>query len=92
MPRRLRFSTGELAYHVVNRRVAGYDYSRILPTILPLGKILREAYHQTSVRIAAYLFDAESSASFHVAGKQRQANESESDDLQTSAAARSIVR
>jgi len=54
MPRRPRLSSGGLAYHALNRRVGRLPLLEKPADYLAFEKILREAHHHTSGRIAAY--------------------------------------
>ena len=54
MPRRPRFATGGLAYHVLNRRVGRLSLFEKPGDYLAFEKILREAHDRTGLRIAAY--------------------------------------
>lgn len=54
MPRRPRLAAGDLAYHVLNRRVGRLPLFEKPADYTAFEKILAEAYAQTRIRIAAY--------------------------------------
>src|SRR2546429_2073573 len=54
MPRRPRLATGEIAHHVLNRRVGRLEVFEKPSDYSAFEKILAEAHHRTSIRIAAY--------------------------------------
>ena len=54
MPRRPRLAAGDLAYHVLNRRVGRLSLFEKPADYVAFEKILAEAYSQTRIRIAAY--------------------------------------
>jgi len=54
MPRRPRRSTGEIAYHVLNRRVGRLELFEKPADYSAFEKILAEAHRRTGIRIAAY--------------------------------------
>ena len=54
MPRRLRLAAGDLAYHVLNRRVGRLPLFEKPADYATFEKILAEAHAQTRIRIAAY--------------------------------------
>jgi len=54
MPRRLRLAAGELAYHVLNRRVGRLALFEKPADYAAFEKILGEAHDRTRIRIAAY--------------------------------------
>jgi putative transposase len=54
MPRRPRLVAGDLAYHVLNRRVGRLGLFEKPTDYATFEKILAEAYTQTKIRIAAY--------------------------------------
>ncbi len=54
MPRRPRFSTGGLPYHVLNRRVGRMALFEKPTDYQAFEKILQEACERTAIRIAAY--------------------------------------
>jgi REP-associated tyrosine transposase len=54
MPRRPRFATGGIAYHVLNRRVGRLPLFEKPGDYSAFEKVLSEAYERTNVRIAAY--------------------------------------
>lgn len=54
MPRRPRLAVGDLAYHVLNRRVGRLPLFDTPSDYAAFEKILAEAYAATHVRIAAY--------------------------------------
>ena len=54
MPRRPRFATGGLAYHVLNRRIGRLTLFEKPGDYLSFEKILHEAHDRTGLRIAAY--------------------------------------
>jgi len=54
MPRRLRLAAGDLAYHVLNRRVGRLSLLDKPADYAAFEKILAEAVERTHVRIAAY--------------------------------------
>lgn len=54
MPRRPRLAAGDLAYHVLNRRVGRLPLFEQAPDYLAFEKILAEAHAKSRVRIAAY--------------------------------------
>ena len=54
MPRRPRFSTGGLAYRVLNRRAGRLPLFEKPADYSAFEKILHEAYTRTEIRIGAY--------------------------------------
>ena len=54
MPRRPRLAAGDLAYHVLNRRVGRLPLFEKPTDYAAFEKILAEAQAQTKIRIAAY--------------------------------------
>lgn len=54
MPRRPRLAAGDLAYHVLNRRVGRLTLFEDPADYAAFEKILAEAYAQTRIRITAY--------------------------------------
>ena len=54
MPRRPRLAAGDLAYHVLNRRVGRLPLFEKPADYATFEKILAEAHAQTRIRIAAY--------------------------------------
>ena len=54
MPRRPRLAAGDLAYHVLNRRVGRLPLFEKPADYAAFEKTLAEAYAQTRIRIAAY--------------------------------------
>lgn len=54
MPRRPRLAAGDLAYHVLNRRVGRLPLFETPADYSTFEKILAEAYEQTRIRITAY--------------------------------------
>ena len=54
MPRRPRLAAGDLAYHVLNRRVGRLPLFEKPADYTAFEKILAEAHAQTKIRIAAY--------------------------------------
>jgi putative transposase len=54
MPRRPRFATGGIAYHVLNRRVGRLPLFEKLGDYSAFEKVLSEVCERTNVRIAAY--------------------------------------
>jgi len=54
MPRRPRFAAGNLAYHVLNRRVGRLPLFETRADYVVFEQILAEAHAQTRIRIAAY--------------------------------------
>src|SRR5687767_2723388 len=54
MPRRPRRSTGEIAYHVLNRRVGRLELFDTPSDYSAFEKILVEAHHRTGIRISTY--------------------------------------
>lgn len=54
MPRRPRLAAGDLAYHVLNRRVGRLPLFETPADYSSFEKILAEAYEQTRIRITAY--------------------------------------
>lgn len=54
MPRRPRLAAGDLAYHVLNRRVGRLPLFKTPADYTAFEKILAEAHAQTKIRIAAY--------------------------------------
>ena len=54
MPRRPRLAAGDLAYHVLNRRVGRLQLFEEPADYAAFEKILAEAHAQTHIRIAAY--------------------------------------
>ena len=54
MPRRPRLAAGDLAYHVLNRRVGRLPLFDQPADYAAFEKVLAEAYAQTRIRIAAY--------------------------------------
>lgn len=54
MPRRPRLAAGDLAYHVLNRRVGRLPLFEKHADYATFEKILAEAHAQTRIRIAAY--------------------------------------
>jgi len=54
MPRRPRLAAGDLAYHVLNRRVGRLPLFEKSADYAAFEKILAEAHDQTRIRIAAY--------------------------------------
>ena len=54
MPRRPRLAAGDLAYHVLNRRVGRLGLFEKSTDYAAFEKILAEAHTQTKIRIAAY--------------------------------------
>lgn len=54
MPRRPRLASGDLAYHVLNRRVGRLPLFEKPADYVAFEKILAEAYAQANIRIAAY--------------------------------------
>ena len=54
MPRRPRLAAGDLAYHVLNRRVGRLGLFEKPTDYAAFENILSEAYTQTKIRIAAY--------------------------------------
>ena len=54
MPRRPRLAAGDLAYHVLNRRVGRLSLFEKPADYVAFEKILAEAHTQTRIRIAAY--------------------------------------
>jgi putative transposase len=54
MPRRPRLAAGDLAYHVLNRRVGRLPLFEKSADYAAFEKILAEAQAQTKIRIAAY--------------------------------------
>lgn len=54
MPRRPRLAAGDLAYHVLNRRVGRLPLFEKPADYAAFEKILAEAHHRTRLRIAAY--------------------------------------
>jgi putative transposase len=54
MPRRPRLAAGDLAYHVLNRRVGRLPLLETPAEYTAFEKILAEAHAQTGIRIAAY--------------------------------------
>jgi len=54
MPRRPRLAAGDLAYHVLNRRVGRLSLFEKPADYVAFEKILAEAHSQTRIRIAAY--------------------------------------
>lgn len=54
MPRRLRLAAGDLAYHVLNRRVGRLPLFEKKADYVAFEKILAEAVERTGIRIAAY--------------------------------------
>ena len=54
MPRRPRLAVGDLAYHVLNRRVGRLPLFEKPADYATFEKILAEAHAQTRIRIAAY--------------------------------------
>ena len=54
MPRRGRIATGNLAYHVLNRRVGRLPLFEKAADYAAFEKVLEQAYERTRVRIAAY--------------------------------------
>lgn len=54
MPRRLRLAPGGQVYHVLNRRVGRLKLFEKSADYAGFEEILAEAYHRTSIRIAAY--------------------------------------
>jgi REP-associated tyrosine transposase len=54
MPRRPRLATGEIAHHVLNRRVGRLELFEKPSDYSAFEKILAEAHRQTGTRVAAY--------------------------------------
>ena len=54
MPRRPRFATGGLAYHVLNRRVARMPLFENAGDYAAFEHVLQETFDRTGIRIAAY--------------------------------------
>ena len=54
MPRRPRLAAGDLAYHVLNRRVGRLPLFEKPADYVAFEKVLAEAHAQTGIRIAAY--------------------------------------
>ena len=54
MPRRIRIATGNLAYHVLNRRVGRLPLFEKAADYAAFEKVLQQVYDRTRVRIAAY--------------------------------------
>ena len=54
MPRRPRLAAGDLAYHVLNRRVGRLPLFEKPADYVAFEKILAEAHAQTTIRIVAY--------------------------------------
>lgn len=54
MPRRPRLAAGDIAYHILNRRVGRLELFEKPTDYAAFEKILAEAYIQTKIRIAAY--------------------------------------
>jgi putative transposase len=54
MPRRPRLAAGDLAYHVLNRRVGWLPIFEKPADYAAFEKILAEAYDRTRIRITAY--------------------------------------
>ena len=54
MPRRPRLAAGDLAYHVLNRRVGRRPLFEKPAYYVAFEKILAETHAQTRIRIAAY--------------------------------------
>ncbi len=54
MPRRPRLAAGDLAYHVLNRRVGRLPLFEKPTDYIAFEKILAEAHTQTRIRLAAY--------------------------------------
>lgn len=54
MPRRPRFATGGIAYHILNRRVSRLPLFEKPGDYTSFARILAAAYERTNMRIAAY--------------------------------------
>ena len=54
MPRRPRLAAGDLAYHVLNRRVGRLPLFETQTDYVVFEKILAEAHANSGIRIAAY--------------------------------------